>query len=78
MLCGAIINGVVPSNGVYLRLEDMEKHAALSDDVHACPTKVISLENTLRGTIIPLEEVKKILEFARKNGIKMHLDGARL
>ncbi|KAF8859763.1 hypothetical protein BDZ45DRAFT_673102 [Acephala macrosclerotiorum] len=78
MLCGAMVNGVTPSNGTYLRLEDIEEHVELSQGVNACPTKVISLENTLRGTINPLENVKKISDFAKKNGIKMHLDGARL
>jgi threonine aldolase len=78
MLTGAMVNGVVPANGVYLTLEDIEKHVILSDDCHVCPTKVISLENTLRGMITPLKEVQKISDFARKNGIKMHLDGARL
>lgn len=78
MLCGAMVNGVTPSNGTYLRLEDIEEHVELSQAVNACPTKVISLENTLRGVINPLEEVQKISEFAKKNGIKMHLDGARL
>lgn len=78
MLCGAMVNGVVPSNGTYLRLQDIENHVNLGDGVCDCPTKVISLENTLRGVVIPLEEVKKISEFARNNGIKTHLDGARL
>jgi threonine aldolase len=36
------------------------------------------LENTLNGTIFPQEEIIKISEFARREGIKMHLDGARL
>jgi threonine aldolase len=78
MICGAMVNGVVPSNGLYLTLEDIVKNVVLSDDVHACPTKIISLENTLRGTVIPLSEAQRISHFARKRGIKMHLDGARL
>jgi threonine aldolase len=78
MLTGAMVSGVVPSNGNYLLLEDIEKHVILSDDCHACPTKVISIENTLRGIITPLTEVQRISVFARKHGIKMHLDGARL
>lgn len=77
-LCGALVRGVMPKNGTYLTLEEVKKHAVLSDDVHACPTKVISLENTLGGTIMPLEEVEKIGRFARENGILMHLDGARI
>jgi threonine aldolase len=77
-LTGAQVMGVRPSNGVYLTLEDVKKNVILSDNVHMCPTRVISLENTLSGTIMPLEEVQKISAFARENDIKMHLDGARI
>ena len=77
-LSQAQVMGVRPANGVYLTLEDIKKNVILSEDVHACPTKVIELENTLQGTIMPLEEVRKISAFAREHGIKMHLDGARI
>lgn len=77
-LSGAQVMGIMPSNGVYLTLEDVERHVTISDDIHSCPTKVISLENTLSGTIMPLSEVRKISAFARANHIKLHLDGARL
>lgn len=77
-LCGALVKGVVPSNGVYLTLKDIEKSVTISDDIHSCPTRVISLENTLGGTIMPLEEVRAISGFARKHGIKLHMDGARI
>jgi threonine aldolase len=53
MLTGAMVNDVVPSNGAYLILEDIESNVILSDDCHACPTKVISLENMLRGLVVP-------------------------
>jgi threonine aldolase len=69
---------VIPSNGVHLTQEDITRHAVVDDDVHSCPTRVISLENTLNGTILPLEEVEKIAAFARKHDIKLHCDGARL
>lgn len=72
------IIGVMPSNGVYLTLEDVEEHAMLSDDIHFAPTKLICLENTLGGTIMPLAEAQRISKWARERGIKMHLDGARL
>jgi threonine aldolase len=77
-LSGALVKGVVPKNGVYLTLEDIKKNVVLGDEIHSCPTKVISLENTLGGTIIPLEEVRRIATFAREHGIKLHLDGARI
>jgi threonine aldolase len=51
------------------------------DDVHACETTLVSLENTMNkggGSIYTLGEVKPISDFCRAKGIKLHLDGARL
>jgi threonine aldolase len=51
------------------------------DDVHACETVLVSLENTMNkggGSIYTLNEVKPIKELCDKHNIKMHLDGARL
>lgn len=77
-LSGALVKGVVPKNGVYLTLEDVKKNVILGDEIHGAPTRVISLENTLGGTIMPLEEVRRIAAFAREHDIKLHLDGARI
>jgi threonine aldolase len=44
-------------------------------------TKLIWLENSIGhygGRIYPIEELKKIYGFSKKNDIKIHLDGARL
>lgn len=44
-------------------------------------SRMICLENTHNrsgGTIYPLDEIKRIAEFARKHEMIMHLDGARL
>ncbi|KAK3382367.1 pyridoxal phosphate-dependent transferase [Lasiosphaeria ovina] len=77
-LTGAMMKPVVPKNGVYLTLEDVKANTYLDDDVHTCPTRVISLENTLNGMLMPLDEVRRISAFAREHGIKLHCDGARL
>ncbi|MCJ1474279.1 hypothetical protein MMC13_002937 [Lambiella insularis] len=77
-LCGALVKGVEPANGHSLTLADVKKHAVVSEDVHACPTSVISLENTLGGEILPLAECQGISSWAHQHGVKMHLDGARL
>jgi len=82
-LNGAMMESILPRNGVYLTLEDVRTNAMVlegdeSADVHICPTKVVCLENTLNGSILPLEECRKISTWARERGIKMHLDGARL
>ncbi|RDA88728.1 hypothetical protein CP532_4070 [Ophiocordyceps camponoti-leonardi (nom. inval.)] len=77
-LTGASVVPVVPGNGTHLTLQDISAHAAVDDDVHSCPTRVISLENTLHGLIMPLSEVRLIAGFAKQHGIRMHCDGARL
>ncbi|KAI0139872.1 pyridoxal phosphate-dependent transferase [Xylariaceae sp. FL1272] len=73
-LCGAMLTAILPSNGRYLTLEDIQENVALGDDIHGCPTR----ENTLDGLIMPLAEVVRIANFARLHGILMHCDGARL
>lgn len=79
-LCGALLEGVLPCNGHHLTLEDIKKHATVREDVYDCPTRIISLENTLSGTIMPLEDCRAISSWARSQSppIHMHLDGARL
>ena len=77
-LTGALVKTVEPKNGNYATLEDIKKKAVISDNVHACPTKLISLENTLAGIVLPLEECQRIGAWARENKIIMHLDGARI
>ncbi|KAL8668673.1 MAG: hypothetical protein Q9168_006704, partial [Polycauliona sp. 1 TL-2023] len=76
---GAFPIQVSPANGKYLTLEDVEKNAVVDDDdIHHCPTTLISLENTLNGSILPLSSCQSIASFARSKNVKMHLDGARL
>jgi threonine aldolase len=77
-LSQAMLQPIDAKNGSYITLEEVQKYAVVSDDVHACPTRVISLENTLNGAIMPLSEVRRISAWARENDIIMHLDGARL
>jgi threonine aldolase len=77
-LSQAMTQPIDAKNKKYITLEEVKEYAVISDDVHACPTRVISLENTLNGTIMPLSEVRRISAWARENGIIMHMDGARL
>lgn len=73
-----MVQGVTPSNGEYLTLKDIQRKVVLSDDVHKCPTRVISLENTVAGLVHPLSEMRRISRWAREQDVKLHLDGARL
>ncbi|KAH8896724.1 threonine aldolase [Thozetella sp. PMI_491] len=80
-LAGAIPQAVYPTNGQYLTLEDILPHVKIErkePKVHMCPTRVIALENTLRGMTQPLAETRRICDFAHENGIRVHIDGARL
>jgi threonine aldolase len=50
-------------------------------NIHCPRTKIIALENTHNragGTIYPIETIAEIETVARKHGLWMHLDGARL
>ena len=77
---GALALPVHPRNDHHLTLADVKKHAVTSNDVHACPTRLICLENTLGGTILPLQSCQEISRWARSQDppILLHLDGARL
>lgn len=78
-LSQAMVHPVRPANNDYLTLEDIIENYTPSDgDIHAAPTKIISLENTLHGIVTPVEEIAKISEFCRQNDLILHLDGARL
>ncbi|KAE8359265.1 l-allo-threonine aldolase [Aspergillus caelatus] len=79
-ICGAMIKAIVPSNGHHLTLHDIQEQSILRETVFDCPTRVISLENTLSGTIMPLSDIRAISLWARAQNppIHMHLDGARV
>ncbi|KAG0355040.1 pyridoxal phosphate-dependent transferase [Gamsiella multidivaricata] len=74
----AAVYPVMPSNGKYLTVEDIAPRLVHDIDVHYAPTRVISLENTLNGTIMPIKEIERIRALTKEHGIKLHLDGARL
>lgn len=59
----------------------VEENINNSKDVHQPITRMVSLENTVNkggGSIYDFNEIKKIKEVCSKNGIILHLDGARL
>lgn len=48
------------------------------DDVHCAPSRLICLENTWYGRVLPLLYMQEIKELAEQNNLVVHLDGARL
>jgi threonine aldolase len=63
-----------------MRLEDIEE-AIRSDDEHHPITRLISLENTQNrcgGAAISAAYTHQVGNLARKHGLRLHIDGARL
>lgn len=52
--------------------------AIKADDVHFARTRLLALENTIAGKVLPETYVHQATEFARSRGLVTHLDGARL
>jgi threonine aldolase len=48
------------------------------DDFHFARTRLLALENTMQGKVLPLEYLARARRFTRENGLALHLDGARL
>ncbi|ABC27750.1 Threonine aldolase [Hahella chejuensis KCTC 2396] len=48
------------------------------DDFHFARTRLLSLENTIGGKVIPQDYIRNATELARRRGLATHLDGARL
>ena len=47
------------------------------DDSHFARTRVIALENTFGGKVLPMAYMASVAEIARRHGLGLHLDGAR-
>ncbi len=57
---------------------DMLEKAVKPDDQHFARTRLLALENTWHGRVLPQEYVARATSWARSKGLGTHLDGARL
>jgi threonine aldolase len=48
------------------------------DDAHFARTRLLALENTLGGKLLPFDYVQQATALAKRHGLNRHLDGARL
>ncbi|MFH0781680.1 MAG: low-specificity L-threonine aldolase [Pseudomonadota bacterium] len=48
------------------------------DDIHFARTRLLCLENTQNGKVLPLSYLAEAAVFAKTKNLKLHLDGARL
>ena len=60
-----------------LLLSDIEA-AIKPDDAHFARTRLLALENTLGGSLLPFDYVQAATHLAASRGLSRHLDGARL
>ncbi|AWX56680.1 low-specificity L-threonine aldolase [Brevibacillus brevis] len=78
-LAGVQTRTLVGERGA-LRAEEVER-AIRGNNIHFPRTKLICLENTHNragGAVISVAQMKSVYEIAKKHGIPVHLDGARL
>ncbi len=80
----SVLSGVMPhpiegKNGA-MDPNEVEK-AIRPKNIHFPRTSLITIENTHNrsgGRVVPLENIKAIYEIAKKHGINVHIDGARI
>jgi len=78
-LSGAIVNPVPGRHGV-LELDQLTRQIK-PDNEHAVRTRLLALENTHNkggGVVLPYDKLSEICSWARQQGLRTHLDGARL
>ena len=78
----AVFGGVQPQPIAHqpdktLALADIAE-AIKPDDQHFASSRLLALENTLMGKVIPLDYIAEATALARSRGLATHLDGARL
>ncbi|MCS6039127.1 beta-eliminating lyase-related protein [Klebsiella pneumoniae subsp. pneumoniae] len=48
------------------------------DDIHFAPTRLLSLENTHNGKVLPRDYLQEAWAFTRQRNLALHVDGARI
>jgi threonine aldolase len=75
---GSIQPQPIPNQGDgTLSLADIEA-AIKPDDAHFAKTRLLALENTWGGQVLPLPYIEAATTLAQRKGLARHLDGARL
>lgn len=66
----AALDGSLPLEAVAAKIKP--------DDVHFARTRLLSLENTHNGKVLPLEYLREAWAFTRERDLALHIDGARI
>ena len=78
-LAGAMVNRLDGDGGMFTA--DQVEEALWPDDRYMPRSRVVSVEQTTNmggGRVWPLEQMRAVLDVARNNAMRAHLDGARL
>lgn len=78
----AIVGGIQPQPIEFeadgsLDLDKVERYIK-PDDPHFAITRLLCLENTQFGKVLPLQYLHEAAEFCRQHALSLHLDGARI
>lgn len=78
----AVLGGIQPQPIAHqpdgtLALADIEANVK-PDDPHFARSRLLCLENTLGGQVLPMDYQRAAAALARRHGLATHLDGARL
>lgn len=57
---------------------DALREAIKPDDPHFPVSRLLSLENTVSGRVVPVSHLESCADIARAEGLAVHLDGARI
>lgn len=66
----AAADGTLPLDKVAAKIK--------ADDIHFARTKLLSLENTHNGKVLPRDYLQQAWAFTRERGLALHVDGARI
>jgi len=61
-----------------LPLEKLKAAVKTAGDPHFARTRLLALENTFHGKVIPADYIREATSWARQQGLGTHLDGARV
>ncbi|MDP2283377.1 MAG: low-specificity L-threonine aldolase [Pseudohongiella sp.] len=54
------------------------EHAIRPDNIHFARTRLLALENTVHGKVLPLDYMTRAYALCQQHGLPLHLDGARV
>ncbi|MGB3367491.1 MAG: beta-eliminating lyase-related protein [Acidaminobacteraceae bacterium] len=70
---------IVDTNDGKIKTNDILPYVAFRKDYHCPKPEVISISQpTEMGAVYSLDEIKELADFAHENGMKLHMDGARI